>query len=127
MAPCSSQAALRTQATAELYDPRTGTWTATGPMIQRHGDQLTATLLPDGTVLVTGGTRAYVPGVDPAILAADLYDPRTGTWTATANMNTNRRDHSATLLPDGRVLVAGGTNYDDASGSAELYDPGTGN
>jgi hypothetical protein len=113
---------------AELYDPRTRIWTATGPMIQRHGDQLTATLLPDGTVLVAGGTRPIVPGiVDPAIPTADLYDPRTGTWTAAANMNTNRRSHSATLLPDGRVLVAGGINHDGAYGSAELFHPGTGN
>ena len=112
---------------AELYDPRSGTWTATRPMIQRHGDQTAATLLADGTVLVTGGTGAIVRGIDPALSSADLYDPRTGTWTATANLSTNRRSHSATLLPDGRVLVAGGVSHNDASGSAELYQPGTEN
>jgi hypothetical protein len=112
---------------AELYDPRSGTWTATGPMIQRHGDQTTATLLPDGTVLVTGGTRPISLGIDPAISTADLYDPRTGTWTATANMSTNRRNHTATLLPDGTVLIAGGIAHDGAYGSAELYHPGPGN
>jgi hypothetical protein len=106
---------------AELYDPRTGSWTATGPMVQGNGDQLTATLLPDGTVLVTGGTGAIVPGIDPALPTANLYDPRTGTWTAAANMSANRRSHSATLLRDGRVLVAGGMGDDGAYGSAELY------
>jgi hypothetical protein len=112
---------------AEVYDPRSGTWTATGPMIQRHGDQTTATLLRDGTVLVTGGTRPIAQGIDPALPTADLYDPRTGTWTATASMSTNRRNHTATLLLDGRVLVAGGIAHDGAYGSAELYLPGPGN
>ena len=112
---------------AEVYDPRSGTWTATGPMIQRHGDQTTATLLRDGTVLVTGGTRPIAQGIDPALPTADLYDPRTWTWTATASMSTNRRNHTATLLLDGRVLVAGGIAHDGAYGSAELYRPRPGN
>ena len=114
---------------AELYDPRSRTWTATGPMIQRRGEALTATLLPDGTVLVTGGDsgRNFVDGADPALDSAELYDPRTGTWTATPDMSTNRRHHTATLLPDGRVLVAGGAGDNGAPGSAELYQPGTGN
>src|SRR5262245_13623318 len=54
---------------------------------------------------------------------AELYDPATGTWTATADMNTARVDHTATLLPDGTVLVAGGT---DDSTLAEIYDLGSG-
>lgn len=67
-------------------------------------------------------SRASTPPSPPP-----TYDPRTGTSTATENMTTNRRNHSATLLPDGRVLVLGGINHGDASRSAELYDTGTGN
>jgi deoxycytidylate deaminase len=57
--------------------------------------------------------------------SAELYDPGTGTWTATGSMGNARREHTATLLPNGRVLVAGGTGPSYLS-SAELYDPGTG-
>ena len=64
----------------------------------------TATLLPNGKVLVAGGV------VTAAILlaSAELYDPATGTWTATGSLNTARYYHTATLLPNGKVLVAGG-------------------
>jgi hypothetical protein len=70
--------------------------------------QHTATLLPAGMVLVTGATggngfleeAAQVQGVEFA-KPAELYDPRTGTWTATASMSTKRGGHTATLLPDG--------------------------
>jgi hypothetical protein len=82
-----------------------GTWTVTVNMSAAHTAH-TATLLPDGKVLVVGG-------------GAELYDPSTGSWTATANMNAAHTGHTATLLPDGKVLVVGG--------GAELYDPGSGN
>ncbi len=63
----------------------------------------TATLLPDGKVLVAGGNY------DTVILAtAELYDPATGRWTATGSMAEERHSHTATLLPNGKVLVAGG-------------------
>ncbi len=59
--------------------------------------------------------------------SAELYDPATGTWAATGGLGTTRAFHTATLLPSGQVLVAGGTN-DGLNGlsSAELYDPATG-
>ncbi len=113
---------------AELYDPSAGRWTGTGEMVEaRHGQ--TATLLADGRVLLAGGSET-----DPAV-SSELYDPGTGTWTATGAMLVGRRGrhdsvnegHTAILLLDGRVLVAGGGpggRHDLAA--AELYDPGTG-
>ena len=115
-------------ASAEVYDPASGTWTATGDMAVGRGD-FTASLLTDGNVLVVGGLNHNGGGVEWA--SAELYDPVSGTWTATGNMGEARYGHTATLLRDGRVLVAGGFNT-DLSGlngplaSAELYDPSSG-
>ena len=79
----------------------------------------TATLLPNGKVLIAGG---QTPGccVKPLIFSsAELYDPSTGSFSATGEMTTPRSGHTATLLPNGKVLIAGGP-------TAELYDPVTG-
>ena len=120
-------------ASAELYDPTTGTWQATGSMaIPRSWH--TATLLPDGRVLVAGGTcdGRYVDGCaakDPsgAQTAAEIYDPQTGTWTPTGDMTSPRSQHTATLLPNDMVLVAGTELAPDAiQASSELFDPATG-
>ena len=114
-------------ASAELFDPTSGSWVATGSMLQGRQGQ-TATLLSNGTALVAGGN--FRAGLDPALTSAELYDPVTGTWTATGNMTQDRTGHAATLLPDGRVLVAGGYESTeigvggyDRLASAELYDP----
>jgi N-acetylneuraminic acid mutarotase len=118
---------------AELYDPRTGKWTLTGSM---HTPRVyhTATLLPDGRVLVTGGVSGGCSGsACTGILAgAEIYDPRTGIWTTTGSMHQVRARQTATLLPDGQVLVAGGaaggaeTAGTDLLVSAEIYNPSTG-
>jgi Immunoglobulin domain/Kelch motif/Galactose oxidase, central domain/Bacterial TSP3 repeat len=104
---------------AELYDPLTGTWTVTGSLSHGYSDH-TATLLPNGKVLVAGGCPCRDNGGDNP--SAEIYDPASGTWTPTGSMITGRGWHTATLLLNGKVLVAGG--YSGGS-SAELYDPTT--
>ena len=111
-------------ATAELYDPATGTWMATGNMAVARIFH-TATLLSDGRVLVAGGTDNDNNG--DAFASAELYDPATGMWTTTGSIALARYSHTATLLPNGQVLVAGGQNStgDDVA-LAELYEPDNG-
>ena len=63
----------------------------------------------------------------PPFTAAELYNPASGTWTATGSLNTQRNDYTATLLPNGRVLVeAGHTSGSTNLASVELYDPASG-
>jgi N-acetylneuraminic acid mutarotase len=106
-------------ASAELYDPISETWTDTGSMAEARDGQ-TATLLSDGTVLVAGGQVIRNNEGQGNLATAELYDPTSETWTATATMTEARYGHRATLLLDGRVLVAGGGS---TSASAELYAP----
>jgi N-acetylneuraminic acid mutarotase len=112
-------------ASAELYDPSSGSWTATGRMPTPRMLH-TATLLPDGNVLVAGGLDNNSASGKPPLASAALYDPGSGSWTATGTMATPRSDFTATLLPDGKVLVAGGLHSGALAAAAELYDPGNG-
>ncbi len=104
----------------ELYDPDTGSWTATGPTTTERY-QHTATLLLNGKVLVAGGESGD-PLTGP-VSSAELYDPLTGAWAATGSMKTTRANHTATLLPNGTVLVAGGYDGTNLLSTAELYEP----
>lgn len=107
---------------AELYDPASHTFSATGDMTTpRYGH--TATLLPDGRVLITGGASSINFDISsyPSQASAELYDPSSGTFTAAGSMTVARISHSATLLNNGEVLIVGGV---DAQGqTTELYDP----
>jgi hypothetical protein len=114
-----------TNATSELYFPDLGKWKPAGQLnTQRYFHA--AVLLNDGKVLVTGGATSEYGG--SVLASSELYDPATGKWTYTGSLNTARRDHTITLLDDGRVLVTGGSDASEylLHASAEIYDPATG-
>ncbi|MGZ7080028.1 MAG: Kelch repeat-containing protein, partial [Thermoanaerobaculia bacterium] len=105
---------------AELYDPATGIFTPTGPMNAARSSH-TATVLPNGKVLLAGGSAAAV--FSPSLSSAELYDPATGVFTPTGSMTSPRASQTATLLADGRVLMAGGSGGISSLQTAELFDP----
>jgi N-acetylneuraminic acid mutarotase len=111
---------------AELFDPATGKWTPTTPMSTARAFH-TATLLPNGEVLVAGGASIYHGARGKVVATAEIYDPESATWHNAPNMSVARYHHTAAPLPDGRVLVAGGwaltTNSDKSLATAEIYDP----
>ena len=119
------------QQTVEIYDPATGQWTA-GPPLNKGRDAHSATLLQDGRILVAGGEGAC-PGGGGFICvlsSAEIYDPGTNKWSVTGPMVLPRLAHTATLPPNGQVLVAGGvgastlTQY--GSARCQVYDPSIG-
>jgi hypothetical protein len=127
---------------AQVYDPAVDAWSYTGLLgTEQYGLGFqTATLLPSGQVLVAGGVREIAPywdGFKFALASAELYDPRTDSWTPTGSMTDRRHHHVAVALANGTVLVAGGRNDDGPAGAnggpigepvatAEVYDPATG-
>jgi N-acetylneuraminic acid mutarotase len=87
----------------------------------------TATLLLNGKVLVTGGTSPTdFSGRSYSLSSSELYDPVTGTWSATGSLAMPLSDHTATLLLDGKVLVTGGESNGASFATTQLYDPATG-
>lgn len=122
----------------DIFDPNggagpTGSWSSGAHLLEARVYH-TAALLPDGKVLVTGGTTGAMFGSGEILGSAEIYDPDTNTWTEAQPLLQARADHTATLLPDGQVLVAGGYNPPPDGGegeeipepylaSAELYDP----
>jgi hypothetical protein len=123
-------------ASTEMFDPVTATFTTAASMAAARGNH-TATLLADGRVLIAGGSqmRESAPGsqsfVAQPIASVELYDPTTGAFTTAGPMTTDRVGHTASLLSDGTVLIAGGYGVADdgtytAGTSAEVFDPSTG-
>jgi hypothetical protein len=114
---------------AEIYDPVTGNFSPAGNLNNPRFAH-SATLLPDGRVLIAGGGVNASTGVI-STTTVEIYDPTTNVFNITGSLNTSRSGHIATLLPNGRVLVAGGTDNSlptvgICTPSAELYDPATG-
>jgi hypothetical protein len=117
---------LTALATAEVYSPDVGTFAATGNMVNARQNH-TSTLLARGKVLLAGGEGGAGGGTPVA--TAELYDPTTGTFSVTGSMATPRTSHTATLLPDGKVLIVGGLWTHAARAildTAEVYNPATG-
>jgi uncharacterized protein (TIGR03437 family) len=108
----------------DVYDPSIGTFTVTGSMIAGNRTYAAATLLSNGQVLVEGGIQV-TNNSQAAYSSAELYIPASGSFMPAGNMSVGRQLHTSTLLPDGRVLVTGGTLSDlvAAYSSAELYTP----
>jgi hypothetical protein len=104
--------------TAEVFDPVTQSFTATGNLNQERKGA-SATLLPNGKVLIAGGQDSG----GELLSSSELYDPNTAAFTLTGNMNSPRALHTATLLNDGKVLLVGSMIE---TGSAELFDPASG-
>jgi len=123
---CVNDCLSATTRSAELYNPIAGTFTTTGSMVQARAE-FAATLLANGQVLVAGGCTAYdANGCLATTNKAEIYNPATGTWTATGALRGARHAMTATRLASGKVLVAGGATASmDALNSSEIYDPAT--
>ncbi|WP_239576865.1 kelch repeat-containing protein [Archangium primigenium] len=106
-------------ATGEVYDPASGTWSPTTALALPLRLRYTATLLPDGRVLVSGESIGHTP-------VAQLYDPAANTWSVTGAMTVPRSGHTATLLPNGKVLVTGGSQDTSTLTTSEVFDPASG-
>jgi hypothetical protein len=106
---------------AELYNPSTGKFTATGNMTATR-EEHTAVLLANGNVLVSGGNKKTLTTQTP-LASAELYNSATGTWTATGSMSSARAGHTSTVLQTGNVVNTGGSDAVNELKSAELYTP----
>ena len=114
--------------TVELYDAASNTWSDaySGDSAKRW--MHTATVLPSGKILVAGGSTDLLVGpqttVEAPVVGVTIYDPVNNVWSSAGSLATARYSHTATLLPSGKVLIAGGrTSATGYSNSSELFDP----
>ncbi|MCC6626255.1 MAG: hypothetical protein IT340_02515 [Chloroflexi bacterium] len=116
--------------TAEIYNPATGSWSPAGTLSQKR-QRHTATLLRDGKVLVVGGCWGFNATEPPCltpVAVTEVYDPATGNWTTSDQLRRfwdsdpcpGGFDHTATLLPDGRVMIVGGRTTHDCGSAATV-------
>ena len=119
--------AAPTESTSLTSDPAGSYLNCLSPALEMNAERAahTATRLPDGKVLIAGGFREEGTS-EIAIASAEIFDPVTKTFTPISDMNEPRNGHTATLLPNGKVLLAGGWNQQGRTATAELYDPQTG-
>jgi len=120
---CTNENCSTGTPTAEIYNPKKGLWQSAGRMSTLRYF-FAATALPDGNILVEGGCNKGNCGT--VAKTAELFNPTTRSWALTGSLKTGRDYHTATLLGDGRVLVAGGYTVQGASNSVEIYDSLTG-
>ena len=116
---------VRSIQTADIFDPSTPTmpFPIRGIALRTARSDHTATLLLDGTVLITGG-RVRSSGVDANTASAEIFDPATNSFAPVAAMGETRSRHAATLLPNGEVLVTGGISpYGTNLTTSEIYNP----
>ncbi len=117
----SNTATVQT-ASAEIYNPVTGTWTTTSSMTAARYEHAMERL-PDGRVMVAGGFNG-----NSTLASAEIYNPTTATWAMTGSMNAGRGYTSMTPLSDGQVLISGGRRLSPSTflSSAEIYNPALG-
>jgi WD40 repeat protein len=110
----------------EIYDPATENFSITGSLSALRSAH-TATLLPNGKVLIVGGKNDLIQSIatPKALATTEIYDPQSGTFSLSGSMTVARTGHTATLLGNGKVFVAGGANTAPLA-STEIYDPSTG-
>jgi hypothetical protein len=127
-----------TLASAEIFDPTTGSISGTGALTTSRTSH-TATTLADGRVLIVGGWSGAPSSsgtyAGKPVATTEIFDPATGTFHPSGSLATARFSHAATLLPDGKVLIAGGSDSRDPArtvakpnplASAEIFDPESG-
>ena len=116
----------RTQNSADIFDPKTEKFSQLAATMADDRFGHAAARLADGRVLIVGGTQLVLGQPGKTLASAEIYDPKTGRFHSThTQLSVPRGRPTATLLPDGRVLIAGGQNGDETPRSAELFDPRT--
>lgn len=107
----------------ELYDPATGEFSLSAAKMSESRGGHTSTVLPDGRVLLTGGCITATCVAPPYRSSVDIYDPETDALEALPPMSRARAEHTATLLPSGKVMIVGGRDASGTVAESELIDP----